>query len=440
MYKTRFILLSALIIGTLFPVFSQADNNLIPDQHKKSLAEIVQRRKWFMDRFYLSSEMLQAYEDGQFYMKLSNLSDSPNTFSDPDLFYTWNRIEREIQIDPSDTEAEKSGKIFDFVQKSWKHMPPLYESPGPHFPPHFLSVYGSGICDDASHNVAYLAQHFGMESRTWWLNGHVVPMIYHDGDWRVYDADSIGIIRIDDQVASQNDWITLASQDAVKRFDPQAQKTKNYSSYVLSQEDNQIKSFNYSRIDSFGDPSLYFFARETEYYFKTPYLLTTDGIFLRQMKFTPEQFHANYQSMGNIIREIPVQSLMKDQSPIEIKSYFPISGLYVRLSTPPSEELLSRLPASLVQSEFLKHPGWLNGMPLKTPGLKHAYIDLGLGIKNLDLSPSYSVIINSLQSVLKHDPDARILLVHYFNPASLKLSEPLTAKLGASHIQTEFRS
>lgn len=56
-------------------------------------------------------------------------------------------------------------------------------------PVKYLSVYGTGVCDDAASAQAALAAAAGLPSRTWWLTGHVVPEVFADGAWRMLDPD-----------------------------------------------------------------------------------------------------------------------------------------------------------------------------------------------------------------------------------------------------------
>ncbi len=56
-------------------------------------------------------------------------------------------------------------------------------------PVKYLSVYGTGVCDDAAYALAALASAAGLPARTWWLSGHVVPEIFADGAWRMLDPD-----------------------------------------------------------------------------------------------------------------------------------------------------------------------------------------------------------------------------------------------------------
>jgi hypothetical protein len=103
----------------------------------------------------------------------------------------------ESMLAPLRDEAEDDGAraraLWAFLVRHRDHDEPPTEGPDSHEPVRFLNAYGYGFCDDASAVFRNLGRYLGLETRTWWLDGHVVPEVFHDGGWHVYDVDKEAI-------------------------------------------------------------------------------------------------------------------------------------------------------------------------------------------------------------------------------------------------------
>lgn len=72
-----------------------------------------------------------------------------------------------------------SGYHFDpYTENHWQSNPWLY-----------YNSLGFGYCDDVANSFSYLAQSLGYQSRFVGLNGHVVPEVYVNNHWVVFDPD-----------------------------------------------------------------------------------------------------------------------------------------------------------------------------------------------------------------------------------------------------------
>ncbi|MDP3082621.1 MAG: hypothetical protein Q8N44_02855 [Rubrivivax sp.] len=92
--------------------------------------------------------------------------------------------------------ASPSGDDADFAQVLWRfmvrhryHYEPYTAQRWGHSPTLFLNSLGYGLCDDIASVTRALASRRGLESRVWFLNGHLVSEIRVAGRWQVYDAD-----------------------------------------------------------------------------------------------------------------------------------------------------------------------------------------------------------------------------------------------------------
>jgi len=90
--------------------------------------------------------------------------------------------------------------------------------PWVHDPVILLNSLGVGYCDDFASAYYGLATLLGLEARVWSLGGHVVPEVYSDGGWRVYDPDlgvyyetTEGAVAGVEQLAADSSLITAAA-------------------------------------------------------------------------------------------------------------------------------------------------------------------------------------------------------------------------------------
>lgn len=79
--------------------------------------------------------------------------------------------------------------LWQFMKRNRYHFEPYTAQRWGHSPTLFLNSLGYGLCDDTAAVTRALAVRRGMESRVWFLNGHLVAEIRSAGRWQVYDAD-----------------------------------------------------------------------------------------------------------------------------------------------------------------------------------------------------------------------------------------------------------
>ena len=79
--------------------------------------------------------------------------------------------------------------LWQFMVRNRYHFEPYTAQRWGHSPTLFLNSLGYGLCDDTASVTRALAVRRGMESRVWFLNGHLVAEIRSAGRWQVYDAD-----------------------------------------------------------------------------------------------------------------------------------------------------------------------------------------------------------------------------------------------------------
>lgn len=91
----------------------------------------------------------------------------------------------------SETTPEKRAfRIWRFVRDNRFHWYPADIGSEVHDPAKLINVYGYGFCDDAALVTEALWRTAGFtQTRVWGLGGHVVPEVYYDGAWHVFDAD-----------------------------------------------------------------------------------------------------------------------------------------------------------------------------------------------------------------------------------------------------------
>lgn len=90
--------------------------------------------------------------------------------------------------DSSDPE-QLALRLWEFLVGARVHGDPASDREDLHDPVRMLNVFGYGFCDDAATVYALMAEELGLESRVWWLSGHVVPEVMIDGQWAMLDPD-----------------------------------------------------------------------------------------------------------------------------------------------------------------------------------------------------------------------------------------------------------
>ena len=76
-----------------------------------------------------------------------------------------------------------------------------------------FNVYGYTLCSVSSANVMCLARYLGLPARCFTINNHVVPEIFYDNAWHMYDADLIEYFpKADGSVASVEELVAGVSK------------------------------------------------------------------------------------------------------------------------------------------------------------------------------------------------------------------------------------
>lgn len=80
-------------------------------------------------------------------------------------------------------------KAWRFMKDHYRHWVPLTASGWYHWPVLALNSAGFGYCDDAAAILAHIWRAHGFDARVWELYGHVVPEVFADGRWQLFDPD-----------------------------------------------------------------------------------------------------------------------------------------------------------------------------------------------------------------------------------------------------------
>lgn len=80
--------------------------------------------------------------------------------------------------------------IWKLIKQNRYHWYPAEADYEVHSPVKFLNIYGYGLCDDSANNSEALFKSAGFtQARCWGLSGHVVPEVYYNSAWHVFDSD-----------------------------------------------------------------------------------------------------------------------------------------------------------------------------------------------------------------------------------------------------------
>jgi hypothetical protein len=105
-------------------------------------------------------------------------------------FRTLADVMADIAQLPDQTDGEPlPRKAWRWVVGHRYHWVPLTGKSWYHSPTVFFNSAGFGFCDDVAHLLAFLWSEMGYQTRVWGLSGHVVPELFLDGRWQMYDPD-----------------------------------------------------------------------------------------------------------------------------------------------------------------------------------------------------------------------------------------------------------
>lgn len=364
------------------------------------------------------SGLLTSYEMDDWHTAIRNPSLRLVRIDDPLLFLTEETIRQEIGATVDDSEEERAGKIFDFVEAYYSFSHPLYLSYVMHHPMFFFSVFGKGFCDDAAINMAYLGYMYGFEARTWWLDGHGVAELKYDGKWHVYDPDQLGIVRYQGEVASLDTLVLLAKEGKLPRFNEIIASTEN----------------NIPRTDVFwspgpGSPYLELYGNEKRLFFDKLYMLSTDANFPVERFSTTQEFLSHYAGIGNYIREIPLADLFQDEQTAVVEDYFPMVAAFVVIPGGDSDLRETCMPEARLDTIRLKQEYWITAKPWHDESLRNTYLDLTVAFKAWELTPSYRLVMRNLGHLLHRHQDAKLLTVHFYSFDNARFDSDAMAQL-----------
>lgn len=102
-------------------------------------------------------------------------------FSEPELNLQIMGMTPEFKNEPLERKAWRY--VIEHVKfskalgkENWLHSPALV-----------INSIGNGQCDDLASVLSILWKNLGFESRVWSLSGHVVPEVFSNGKWQMYD-------------------------------------------------------------------------------------------------------------------------------------------------------------------------------------------------------------------------------------------------------------
>jgi hypothetical protein len=130
-------------------------------------------------------------------VQLANTATATATFSmtfNGALYPSSDELCAEILTMPPEYAGEPvHRKAWRFIRDHRYHYTPLTELRWQHTPALFLNSIGFGYCDDSASLLYFLWSHMGFEARVWDLGGHVVPEVFVQGRWEMYDAGLPGV-------------------------------------------------------------------------------------------------------------------------------------------------------------------------------------------------------------------------------------------------------
>ena len=377
--------------------------------------DVLKIREFLFFNFNNPYSLLKSYEEDRSVLSITNNGKYKVHVSPCEVFYTYDKIKRAINIQENDFPEVKIRKIYNFIHLVHHQSYPLFIGDILHSPVFFLNTFGSGFCDDWAMNFGALVALFGFEYRIWELSGHVVAEVKYDESWHVFDPSFLGLEDFYDDKGNVPDMpyvVRLAQQGKLSQFNKEFRTVENNKCYpkIEIQEKKEVS------------PYLDFFPGEKKYFFSKAFVLSTDGKQFEKYDFLDTLFFTPYKTMANFIREIPLNHPLPSDE-IILSDYFPLAGVLVLLpdDSPVSEE---ELPFAGFDTKNLQK-GMLpvKAVILNKKSLKGNYLNLSMAVKNFEALPSFSIQIRNLNPLIRHYKKIRILTVHYYCSANARFDD-----------------
>ncbi|HIA36918.1 MAG TPA: hypothetical protein EYN89_09395 [Flavobacteriales bacterium] len=122
-------------------------------------------------------------------IRIENLGEESAHFSLKinDVLFSNNEELKEYLVDKTDTLESLEKRSWRFVKDHVYFDQSLTDSNWIHDPGLFINSLGFGYCDDKAAVLAFVWEKIGLFSRVWNLGGHVVPEVYANDGWSLYD-------------------------------------------------------------------------------------------------------------------------------------------------------------------------------------------------------------------------------------------------------------
>jgi hypothetical protein len=89
-------------------------------------------------------------------------------------------------------------RLWAYVNRQTMHFSSLTAALWAHDPAVLVNSIGFGMCDDRTMALAYLVQMLDIPVRVWDVEGHVIPEVFVNDRWEVWDPD-YGVVYFDEQ-------------------------------------------------------------------------------------------------------------------------------------------------------------------------------------------------------------------------------------------------
>jgi len=136
------------------------------------------------------------------------------------------------------SDREKAEALWEFVIKKVKHWYPATGDNECHDPVKLINIYGYGFCDDTARALAGLWQTAGLKSRVWGLSGHVVPEVYYDNEWHMYDPDHRVFYSKQDGTVAGTEFLADHPELIENTKDPAGYNSKAMAKLYATKENN----------------------------------------------------------------------------------------------------------------------------------------------------------------------------------------------------------
>ena len=407
--------------------------------------ELRQRRLQYLEHWADRNGFLAAAGDDEVVLRLCNPRSTVVTLAElpilPRLDVADQRLEGSAQLPPE----ERALLLLEIVRRLAVARLPLYRGDEFHEPRRFVATYGAGFCDDMAQTLAVLAAHHGLAARVYSLERHVVTGIELEGTWRIFDAHTLGVVRVGGEIADYSQMVALAKTGSLVALN-EVYRSEHDSSFI-----------NVTDRSAARGPFLSLLPGEERLFLRRPFVLATDGICLVDLP-SRDAFLDHFDGVvANSVRRLALRASHLDTpgGDLTVLDAFPFTAVFLEvkgLVRRPTGRSLPRIRSTELlttvdgDGSLRLDARWPRGQQdlafapevAASPEPNTWILDFSAGLRHLSPNPTRGIVLSGLGPLLSTAREVLLVTGHPYCFRNLDRSAPALAALRAAGLEVHL--